>query len=93
MIESVVFANEDEVSLAKPINSIQSTNWLGTSLGSVVKSGENKIKLSSPPAITPYAGVLTISYSANALIYRLSNTLISGEDNYDIVNFWLGTAV
>jgi len=90
--EDIVFANESDASLTRPILSIQSDQWLGTDLGNVVKTGELQVSLSNPP-VNNYAGVNRVGYTANADVYQLSGTLLNGTSEYEIVVVFIGTAV
>lgn len=95
--EDVVFANVPEASVSRPIVQLITDEWLGIDLGGIIKTGELQVSLSSPPTGLPpagvYAGVNRLTYKSNATVYRLTNTLLPGITEYDIVVVFVGTAV
>lgn len=89
--EDVIFANESQANVSKPIYQLASTKWLGNSLGNIVKSGESLLSLATPPGAV-YAGVNRINYKSQAKVYKLTNTLIANLTDYSIVVVFIGTA-
>lgn len=82
--EIITFANTDEASVAYPLASIVSTEWLGRSLGAITKGESAQIK-----AAQKGVGVLRIKYKANFI--RKALTLgFKDEASYPVIVHILG---
>ena len=67
LAETVNFANTNEASLSKFIDSIQSSTWYGRDLGFILKTGDTSIK-----STTSGVGVLYVSYMTKYDIYSIT---------------------
>lgn len=89
--EYLTFADEMEATLSKPATSGWTTKWLGKSLGAVkLNTIKTKVTLATKPSTTHYAGILKVTYNTVAQVYLLKDTLITGEDEYEIMCFFIG---
>ncbi len=95
--ESIIFANEPDANVSRPIITLVSDVWLGTDLGGIIKTGDLQVSLSNPPSgLVPngvFAGVNTLTYTSTATVYKLTNTFLPGVTEYDIVVVFVATAV
>ena len=80
----VSFVDTNEASLSKPCNTLTSTSWLGTSLGSVSILGD-KITVS-----TKGTGVLKVVFKGSFRRYGLTLNE-RDEDSYPVIVFVEGT--
>lgn len=89
------FVNEREVSLSYPVSSGFSYDWLGNDLGSINVLNESRMQLAQDKTTLgdPFVGVTKTTYTSNAMIYRLTNTLLQGYDEYQIVVYFYGQTV
>lgn len=88
--DEITFDGEDTASLSKPASSRSvSTEWMGRSLGSLsVQSDKMTVKAGSKGV-----AVAKVSYSASALVYRLSSpSSINGTTDFSVVALIKGTA-
>lgn len=83
--ETITFVDSDEGSVSKPVQSITSYSWLGTSLGSVSSDGTTKIKTSRKGT-----GVLKIVYKSDFRRYGLMLGT-RDEESYQVVVVVVGT--
>ena len=83
--EIVTFVDPDEGNVSKPVHSITSYSWLGTSLGSVSSDGTTKIKTSQKGT-----GVLKITYKSNFRRYGLVLST-KDEESYPVIVVVVGT--
>jgi hypothetical protein len=90
--ETLIFPNEREASVSKPVKSSYQVTWLGNNAGNLtLDSDELTFRLSSEP-LKPYAAVAKVSYSTEADVYKLTNTLIANTSAYEIVVVFTGVA-
>ena len=82
--EIVTFVDSDEESVSKPVLSITSYNWLGTSLGSVASDGTKII------TSVKGTGVLKITYTSNFRRYGLVLPT-KDEESYPVIVVVVGT--
>ena len=57
--ETISFANTNEASLSKLIDSIQSRTWYGKDLGSILKTGDTSIKSTNSGVAISYVSYMT----------------------------------
>lgn len=88
------FPVEKEFSLSYPVPAGRTVTkqWLGNDLGNSTIKNESIIALSADDATLGerYVGVMKYSYTAQASVYRLTDTLINGVDVYQILCYFAG---
>jgi hypothetical protein len=67
LAETIPFANTNEASLSKLIDSIQTCTWYGRDLGSILKTGNTSIK-----STTSGVGVAYVSYMTKYDLYSIT---------------------
>ena len=89
------FANEKSVSLSRPIPTSApfTVKWFGNDLGNVAAESNSKLILTATDEVLgdPFVGIMEYEYTAEAEVWKLSNTLISGESTYGIIVYLQGT--
>lgn len=86
----LVFDSSPEASLSYPYNTSGTFTWMGASLGATTVVNQANIELVVEPTEEYYVGVLRAEYVSTGVGIVLSNTLLSGEDKYEIFCFWVG---
>ena len=90
--DDLQFVDEIEATLQYPVNADGFTGqWLGNDLGVVQPVSQIKVGITRP-VDAHFAAVYRIAYQADALVYRLTNTLLTGFDQYPIVVHFSGIA-
>lgn len=90
--EDVQFVDEIEGQVGYPIRDGFTSQWIGTSQGNPVQTGEKTLQISQPAA-SHWARLLRVNWVSRARAYRLTNTFISGFDEYSIICHFTGTAI
>lgn len=96
LTDTVIFANERESSVSKPVSGAFDVSWWGNDLGAMTLDNDQRtLSLSQDPS-TPsdpvYAGVASVDYTSEADVYKLTNTLIPNLSEYEIVIVIVGEA-
>lgn len=82
--EDVTFAGSETTTLTCPASSITSSEWMGTSLGSI-SLGSDKVTLTASGGGAGKVGMATITYKALAKVYGLgSPSTVGGSDSFSI---------
>ena len=89
----LVFNAEPSVSLSYPCTTgTTGFNWLGNSLGAfTITNFGAQVELVTEPTTEYYVAVLHAVYVSYGTGITLTNTLLTGEDKYEIFCFWAGT--
>jgi len=94
--EFLVFSNVYEATVQKPLNyagGLFDFTWLGNNLGNVIRLNDSKLRVSSGPTlVAPYVGVGLLEYNSSAIAYKLTNTLLVGQEEYQIAVQFTGLA-
>lgn len=91
----LVFANDREASVSKPIVGSYGLQWVGSDLGQLqLATDAISFTLAEEPPLAqrPYAGAALLTYNTEADVYRLTNTNIPDKEEYSIVIVAVGTA-
>jgi hypothetical protein len=91
--DDLQFVDEITADLRYPIPLSGFTGaWLGNNLGNVTARSETTVGITQP-VDAHFAGVYRVSWSPEALVYRLTNTALTGYTEYPIVVHFTGIAV
>jgi len=92
----LVFANEREASVSKPVSGAWTRTWLGGSLGNMALDADQitfALTIDPSTVVKPYyAGVALLGYNTQADVYKLTNTMIANQDEYQILCVFVGEA-
>lgn len=85
--EVLTFFDSSEAQVRYPIYTLDSVEWLGNDLGSMVASGGQAVR-----AATPGVGVAIVKYTTRYDIFWLNSpTQINGRENFDIAILVVGS--
>ena len=90
--QDLQFIDEVEGVVAWPILDGFTPTFIGRDASPVVQAGDMTLRIATPAAVDHYARVLRVNWVAEAIAYRLTNTEISGLDEYQIVVHFTGVA-
>jgi len=86
--EFIKFTNTKEVAPQYPIAGNFTYTWMGNNLGAVSQVNDRKLTIPADGV-----GVAKITYTTTFKQYKLTNTKIPGEDEYDVLIYIAGETV
>lgn len=90
--QDIQFVDDLEARVTYPMRDGFTPTWIGRDALGLVQTGELTLQIAQPAGVDNWARLLRVNWTSRALAYRLTNTLISGLDEYNIICHFTGVA-
>lgn len=87
--EDIIFADTTEGTIKYPAGYLDSYTWLGNNLGTVTLTNDNQLRIPAPATGDHACGVLRVTYTSQAKVYRLQHS-DPGLTDYSVLALFIG---